>query len=170
MAQWIYLYFLTFTLRHDKIPSIESRSSNSTASKSNASTKELLMTWKFSLKNRTSITRLNNKVPLFEANINFQKSNLNLQSCLCALKVKYTKEHSKLCFTAQIYNWATTLLQQKYCNLDYTNANHRAAAIGFNRRVQYPTFFPFIKWIFHFSINLLFSMYFKAILDNSKGF
>ena len=38
------LYFLAFTLRHDKIPSIESRSSNSTASNSSASTNELLMT------------------------------------------------------------------------------------------------------------------------------
>ena len=47
---------------------------------------------------------------------------------------------------------------------------YRAAAVGFNRRVQYPSFLPLIKWMFHFSKHLLFLLYFKAVLDNNKDF
>ena len=39
--------------------------------------------------------------------------------------------------------------------------------MGFNWRVQY---LSSIKWIFQFLINLLFSLHFKAILDNTKDF
>ena len=40
--------------------------------------------------------------------------------------------------------------------------------MGFNRRVQYPSFSPFIKGMFHFSINRLFYLYSDAILENTK--
>ena len=36
---------------------------------------------------------------------------------------------------------------------------------GFNR-----SFLPLIKWMFHFSKNSLFLLYFKAALDNTKDF
>ena len=43
----------------------------------------------------------------------------------------------------------------------------RAAAMEFNRRVQYPSF---IKWICHFSKILLSFLYFKAIFHNTNDF
>ena len=50
------------------------------------------------------------------------------------------------------------------------NTLYRVAAVGFNLRVQYPSFSPLIKWMLLFSNNLLFQLHFKAILDNTKDF
>ena len=44
---------------------------------------------------------------------------------------------------------------------------YRAATMGFNRRVQNPSF---IKWMFHFSINPLIFLYLQAIIDNTEDF